>query len=85
MPKRGSSRPISSTAVPRKKQKRTQSTNGHNDEEQDENTPLNHSTFSSQLFKKSPDVSLILCSLKGEANARLSSCIRMLGVFFELA
>jgi hypothetical protein len=60
MPKRGSSTSISSTAVPRKKQKSTQSTNGHNDEEQDENTPLNHSTYSSQLFKKSPDVNLNL-------------------------
>jgi hypothetical protein len=58
MPKRGSSTSINSTAVPRKKQKRTQSTNGHNNEEQDENTPLNHSIYSSQLFKNNPDVNL---------------------------
>ena len=58
MPKRGSPTPISSTAVPRKKQKRTQSTNGHNDEGYDENTPLNHSTYSSQLVKNCPDVNL---------------------------
>ncbi len=56
MPKRGSSTSTNTIVVPRKKQKNTQS----NDEEHDENTPLNHSSYSSQLFKKSPDVKSIL-------------------------
>lgn len=58
MPKRGSSTSGTTAAVPRKKLKNTQSTNGHDNEEQDENTPLSHSTYSSQIFKKGPDVNL---------------------------
>lgn len=58
MPKRGSLSSINTSTVPRKRQKNTQSSNGyHEDEDNDENTPLNQSSFSSQLFKKSPDVS----------------------------
>ena len=58
MPKRGSSTQTISQSVPRKKQKSTQSTNGHHNEENDENTPLNSSIYSSQLFKKCPEVKL---------------------------
>ncbi len=58
MPKRGSSTSAIVAAVPRKKHKNIEPTNGHDDEEQDENVPLNHSSYSSQLFKKSPDVNI---------------------------
>ncbi len=64
MPKRGSSTSGTTTVVPHKKSKKTQSTNGHENEEQDENSQINYSSYSSQLFKKSPDVSqyLNLCN-----------------------
>ena len=52
MPKRGSSTSGTIAVIPRKKQKNIESTNGHDHEEQDENTPLNHSSYSSQLFLK---------------------------------
>jgi hypothetical protein len=58
MPKRGSSTSATIAVVPRKKHKNIESTNGHDDEEQDENVSLNHSSYSSQLFKRSPDVNL---------------------------
>ncbi|UJR35462.1 hypothetical protein I4U23_028218 [Adineta vaga] len=54
MPKRGSSTSGTSTAVPRKKQKNSQATHDQHNEEQDENTPLDHSTYSTQLFKSVP-------------------------------
>jgi len=56
MPKRGSSTSVTIATAPRKKQKNIESTNGHNEEEQDENIPLNYSSYSSQLLKKSPDL-----------------------------
>ncbi|CAF1392722.1 unnamed protein product [Adineta steineri] len=56
MPKRGSSTSGTVAAVPRKKQKNTQSTNGHDTDEQDENIPPNSNFESSQLFKETPDL-----------------------------
>ncbi len=58
MPKRGSSTSATIAAIPRKKQKNIEPTNGHDDEEQDENISPNHSIYSSQLFKKSLNVNL---------------------------
>jgi hypothetical protein len=60
MPKRGSSTSAIMAAVPRKKQKNIEPTNGHDEEEQDENISSNQSIYSSQLFKKSPDVKYTL-------------------------
>ena len=60
MPKRGSLASVNTATAPRKRQKNTQSTNGHHEEEYDENTPLNQSSYSSQLLKTSPDVRLVL-------------------------
>ena len=61
MPKRGSSTSGSIATVPRKRSKKIEATNGHDDEEeQDENVPLNQSSYSSQLFKKTPDVNIFL-------------------------
>jgi hypothetical protein len=60
MPKRGSSTSGTIATVPHKKPKNIESTNGHHDEEQDENTPLNSSCYSSQLSKRSPDVNIII-------------------------
>ena len=62
MPKRGSSTSGTIAAVPRKKQKNIEPTNGHDDEEQNENIPMSQSSYSSQLFKKSPDVNIFLVS-----------------------
>ncbi|CAF3385119.1 unnamed protein product [Rotaria sp. Silwood1] len=56
MPKRGSSTSGTVAVVPRKKQKNIELMNGHNDEEQDENMPPDHSTYSSQFFKQNPDL-----------------------------
>ncbi|CAF4796519.1 unnamed protein product, partial [Rotaria sp. Silwood2] len=55
MPKRGSSTSGAVAAVPRKKQKNVELKNGHNDEEQDENLPPEHSTYSSQFFQQNTD------------------------------
>ena len=60
MPKRGSSTSATIAAVPRKKPKHIEATNGYLKEEQDENTPLNSSSYSSQLLlKNSLDVNII--------------------------
>lgn len=83
MPKRGSLSSVNTATVPRKRQKNTQSTNGQHEEEYDENTPLNQSSFSSQLLKKSPDVSRCVLFLIAE-KCSLFSCIKMLEVSFEL-
>ncbi len=66
MPKRGSSTSAPIAAVPRKKQKNIEPTNGHDDEEQehDENLAPNHSSYSSQLFKKSLNVNLFFFLFK---------------------
>ena len=55
MPKRGSSTSGINSSVPHKKSKNSESTNGH----YDENTPLNQSSYSTQIYEKGPDVSLI--------------------------
>ncbi|CAF0863734.1 unnamed protein product [Adineta ricciae] len=52
MPKRGSSTSGINSSVPHKKSKNSQSTNGH----YDENTPLNQSSYSTQLSEKGPDL-----------------------------
>jgi hypothetical protein len=57
MPKRGSSTSGTVAAVPRKKSRKVESTNGHDDEEQNENISIDHS-YSTQSFKKSPDVNI---------------------------
>ena len=62
MPKRGSTTSGTVAPVPRKKLKNTEPTNGHDDEEQDENIPIEQSSYSTQLFKKSPDVNISIRS-----------------------
>jgi hypothetical protein len=84
MPKRGSSTSAIMAAVPRKKQKNIEPTNGHDEEEQDENISSNQSIYSSQLFKKSPDVNTHF-HLNGKLTIDCSSSyIKMLVLFFEL-
>ncbi|CAF4246586.1 unnamed protein product [Rotaria socialis] len=59
MPKRGSTTSGTVASVPRKKQKSVEPTYSQNTDEQDENTPLNHSNYFSQLSqlsKQSPDL-----------------------------
>ncbi len=84
MPKRGSSTSAIMAAIPRKKQKNIETTNGHDQEEQDENISLNQNTYSSQLFKTSPDVNTYF-HLNGNLTINCSfSYIKMLVLFFEL-
>lgn len=83
MPKRGSLATVNTATAPRKRQKNTQSTNGYHEEGYDENTPLNQSSYSSQLFKKGPDVCVLVLVYRRRMFF-VFSCIKMLEVFFEL-
>lgn len=85
MPKRGSSISGLIAPVPRKKQKNNDSTNGHDDEEQDENIPTDYGSYSSQLFKKCPDVNIFLVSYnKLNIFFYYISFIKLLVLFLEL-
>jgi hypothetical protein len=84
MPKRGASTSGSIAAVPRKKQKNIEPTNSHDDdEEQDENIPMERSSYSTQLFRKTPDVNIFLVS-QHKLIIFYISFIKLLVQFFEL-